>query len=143
MIDLESSCRELIDCQVELVSEWARLFGLDIVLTDAPPTGRIKVASGDWTFRRHGSGVCFTHEPSTRRVDVHDNFDKPELFDAWRLELFLESQGVLFRGRKLAEALNDVPVIKPVGRHFKFTSENNSNHSRPSPGTARDARSGP
>ena len=143
MIDIEASCRELIARQVELVSEWARQFGLEMILTAAPSTGNITVTSGEWTFRRHGLGVCFTHHPSNQCVDIHDKFDEPELFDAWRLELFLESQGILFRGKKLAEVLNNVSTLRHVGRHFKFTCDSDRCQARQSRVSAHHARSNP
>lgn len=141
VINIEASCRELIACQVELVSEWARKFGLDMILTAAPSEGNFTVTSGKWTFRRHGLGVCFTHRLSNQCVDIHDKFDEPELFDAWRLELFLESRGILFRGKKLAEALNKLSTLTQVGRHFKFTCDSNRCQARQSRISAQNEQS--
>jgi len=94
-----------------------------MIVTEAPWRGEIMVGGGIWRFRRHGAGVDFIRTSDNTRVDIQDKFASPDLFDLWRMELFLESRGALVRGRKLAELVSTLPEIKQANRHFYFLND--------------------
>ena len=83
------------ELQTLLVAELRRAFpgfkDLEF-LTDAPKTGCLDTARGLWLFRKHGAGFSFVNAQGVW-VDVHRDFGSPELFDAWRIELYLASVG--------------------------------------------------
>ena len=57
-----------------------------------PKTGSLFVVNENWTFQRHGLGVCFTGQSSGKVIDVHTFLNKyPKAFDAWRLQQYFES----------------------------------------------------
>jgi hypothetical protein len=57
-----------------------------------PKAGSLFVVNENWTFQRHGLGVCFTGQSSGKVIDVHTFLNKyPKAFDAWRLQQYFES----------------------------------------------------
>ena len=91
-------------------------------MTDAPKTGEIIVSEDKWSFRRHGLGVDFIRASDEIDVDIHDEFARPDRFDLWRLELFLESKGALIRRPLLADLVSRVPGIEQAGGHYFFAT---------------------
>ncbi|MEC4091932.1 MULTISPECIES: DUF6896 domain-containing protein [Pseudoalteromonas] len=61
------------------------------LLINLPKYGRIKVDDMYWNFKKHGAGVEFSCVDDGRLVDVCEHIDQPDLFDEWRLSLYLES----------------------------------------------------
>ncbi|MBO6798148.1 hypothetical protein [Maricaulis sp.] len=122
-VDIESCCRELVGFQLTLVRTWSETFGLDMVETASPGTGEIMAGNERWRYRRHGLGVDFVRLSDGVDVDIHDEFARPELFDLWRLELFLESRGVLIRQPLLEGLVMKISGVERIGRHYFFTCE--------------------
>ena len=84
-----------MELQTLLVSEFRKAYpGVKDFqhLLDAPETGCLETARGLWLFRKHGAGFSFVNAQGVW-VDVHRRFGDPELFDTWRLKLYLESTG--------------------------------------------------
>ncbi|WP_224243123.1 DUF6896 domain-containing protein [Hyalangium gracile] len=91
--------RQFVSLQAELVKAWLRFHpeGLDPWASRRLPRhGEIFVRGESWSFHRHGVGVDFQGQDSRRMVDVHRGVGTPELFDSWRLMLYLESLNVGF-----------------------------------------------
>lgn len=61
------------------------------LLFNLPKHGRIKVDDMYWNFKKHGAGVEFSSVDDGRLVDVCEHINQPNLFDEWRLSLYLES----------------------------------------------------
>lgn len=59
-------------------------------LLDFPKQGTIKLDDSNWNFSRHGKGIKFYQDTSSKAkiVDVHCNITEPELFDLWRLSQY-------------------------------------------------------
>lgn len=53
--------------------------------------GRVVAEGSTWSFSKHGSGVRFKSVPSGIVVDVHNEFQRPDLFDHWRLRTYFGS----------------------------------------------------
>lgn len=62
-------------------------------LSGFPKKGVINLDLDQWTFRKHGIGICFTRENNTYPsvVDIHNHFGQPLYVDSWRLVLFFEA----------------------------------------------------
>jgi len=58
-----------------------------------PQSGVIEVDNQRWRFSRHGAGYTFRDESTGRSVNAHEYLDTPSVFDAFRLETYLESLG--------------------------------------------------
>jgi hypothetical protein len=89
--------RQFVSLQGELVKAWVRFHpeGLDPWASRRLPRhGEIFARGESWQFHRHGVGVDFQGQESRRMVDVHRGVGTPELFDTWRLMLYLESLNV-------------------------------------------------
>ncbi|WP_271188250.1 DUF6896 domain-containing protein [Maricaulis virginensis] len=111
----------LIELQRSLHQSWCQTFGPSSVETDAPLRGLLEVAGERWAFRRHGAGVEFKRQGDEVAVDIHDRFDDPDVFDIWRLELFLESKAIVVRGRALEQSLMDSGRCLLSGQHYTLT----------------------
>ena len=73
---------------------------MDEFLFRVPKTTKLSVNGETWSCSKHGLGVLFTG-PNSLRVDVHQRFSEPNLFDEWRLQIYFRSQGR--KGVKLLE----------------------------------------
>ena len=73
---------------------------VDEFLCRVPKTTELSVNGETWSCSKHGLGVLFTG-PNSLRVDVHQRFSEPNLFDEWRLQIYFGSQGR--KGVKLLE----------------------------------------
>ena len=86
--------RQFVSLQAELVRAWLHFHpeALDPWATRRLPRhGELFARGESWHFHRHGVGVDFQGQESRRMVDVHRAVGTPELFDTWRLMLYLES----------------------------------------------------
>lgn len=61
------------------------------LLFNLPKRGEIEVDGRCWNFKKHGVGVEFSNVDDGTIVDVCERIDQPNLFDEWRLSLYLES----------------------------------------------------
>jgi hypothetical protein len=89
--------RRYVVLQAELVKAW--LLGHPGALDPwasrrLPRHGELFVRGERWFFHRQGVGVDFQGEESRRVVDVHRGVGTPDIFDTWRLMLYLESLNV-------------------------------------------------
>lgn len=62
---------------------------------DFPRKGYLKVNNEDWSFRRHGLGILFEryNKVPNIKIDVTNFIDNPNIFDTWRLSIYLNSIG--------------------------------------------------
>lgn len=74
------------------------------LLFNLPKHGKIKVDNIYWNFKKHGAGVEFCSVENGAIVDVCEHIDQPNLFDEWRLSLYLES--IHKEGFKLKDELS-------------------------------------
>jgi hypothetical protein len=93
--------RDALRCIQELVLLQGRLccllgasYQFDEMLFTVPRTGSLELDGECWEFRKHGGGVAFTRPRDGVAVDAHKHLDRPEAFDAWRLDRFCEAAGV-------------------------------------------------
>lgn len=130
--NLNKLIQQLICYQVALISAFIRLHpGLKDwqFLLDFPKSGEIEIDSHVWIFNKHGSGLLFRNVSTGEVVDVHKHINNMEIFDAWRLEQFLDSVGVSSDEYDLADCmvtLKEQGVIKSsnVGNgYFELVSD--------------------
>lgn len=59
-------------------------------LLDFPKNGCVNINGDVWNFSKHGKGIRFFMEGShvVKVVDVHNNINRPELVDTWRLSQY-------------------------------------------------------
>jgi hypothetical protein len=118
--------RRFVDTQVALVAAFHRAFARGegmFWFREIPQAGEMELDGRRWQYTRHGGGVAF-YDPSSRRsIDVHDKFDRPHMFDAWRLHLYFGSLGrtgmkMLERacGRRGISAKDAVEMLVPHWR---------------------------
>lgn len=86
------------------VGEWQPGFAeaLSISRTNLPRTGELEVEGATWKYQFHGGGVEFWGTAPRRTIDCHIHLDRPDLFDAWRLERYFGSLGS--KGVRLLES---------------------------------------
>ena len=85
--------RRVVKLQTLLITEFCRSYpGVkdSSSLRRAPGTGCLDTTEGYWLFRRHGAGVCFLNAQGVE-IDAHRAFGSSDLFDVWRIHLYLES----------------------------------------------------
>lgn len=70
-------------------------------LESMPRSGQVQLDGAEWQFMRHGAGVCFKQAGSGVTVDILDAFERPALFDLWRLRIYFGSLGI--RGQKILQ----------------------------------------
>ncbi|WAS99273.1 DUF6896 domain-containing protein [Nannocystis punicea] len=86
--------RRFVDTQVALVAAFHRAFARgEFWFREIPQVGAMELDGRRWEYVRHGGGVGFYERVSRRAIDVHDKFDRPHMFDAWRLQLYFGSLG--------------------------------------------------
>jgi uncharacterized protein DUF6896 len=88
---LLSEATRYVELQTLLVTEFCRCYPeARSALHKAPRTGCLSTTEGFWLFKKHGAGVSFVNALGVW-VDPHVEFGSPDLFDAWRIHLYLES----------------------------------------------------
>lgn len=93
MSSLLTEINRFVELQTMLLTEFCRRYpqAADCQwLIEAPGTGCLSTREGLWLFRKHGAGVSFVNAEGVW-IDPHRAVESPELFDAWRLQLYLES----------------------------------------------------
>jgi len=122
--------RRFVVLQSELVKAWllSHPDALDPwAARRLPRHGEIFVRGERWFFHRQGVGVDFQGEESRRVVDVHRALGTPEVFDTWRLMLYLESLNVstmrvgareflMDDERSIEQWLKELEILGLVGR---------------------------
>lgn len=84
----------LVHLQCQLIRALFNQFGpIDRFCFTVPSRGGVEACDEKWEFTKHGLGVKFVSSGGLV-VDCHKNLDHSECFDAWRLSIFLESQGI-------------------------------------------------
>ena len=81
--------KKITDTQASLVNDY-------LVLAAAqggwPKLGQLNSGGGQWEFRKHGTGVCFTNLQTKEEIDAHTGMEQfPHGFDEWRLEIYFSS----------------------------------------------------
>jgi hypothetical protein len=109
--DLVEEILDLLRLQKHLTNAWAVRFGNTVEVPQSLRSGNIAADRIVWRYRKHGSGVEFIRSSDGLRVDIHDNFECPDSFDEWRLEIFLESRGLSFPENMLAAMLSDCSKV--------------------------------
>ena len=61
------------------------------LLFNLPKNGKINTDDMHWNFKKHGAGVEFSSIDDGRLIDICEHIDQPDLFDEWRLTIYLES----------------------------------------------------
>lgn len=89
-----------------------------ILLFNLPKYGKIKVDDSYWNFKKHGAGVEFSSVDDGVIVDVCEHIDQANLFDEWRLSLYLES--IHKEAFKLKDELSDLCESGQVQRSKKY-----------------------
>jgi hypothetical protein len=86
---------EYVSLQAKLHQAFQNKFGevKDKFLTSIPKTGELSVEDLKWDFQKHGSGVIFTNKKTNVKIDVHEMFVASNLFDQWRLRIYIGSLG--------------------------------------------------
>ena len=59
-----------------------------------PRTGKVTVHNAVWSFKKHGAGFEFKNGETHEIVDIHKYITNYEIFDPWRVALYLESVGI-------------------------------------------------
>ena len=131
--ELESYTR----LQQGLLNSLREQLKVDGSLASLPRSGELTFDGGIWKFTRHGTGARFEQRATGVVVDIHDEFEHPELFDAWRLRTYFGSLGkrgekslqkaVDVRGQPMEKALEQVlstlsatGQVEQVGRHYRL-----------------------
>jgi hypothetical protein len=86
---------EYVSLQEKLCQTLQKKFGevKDKFLTSIPKSGELCVEGLKWNFQKHGSGVLFTNNKTNVKVDIHEMFVASNLFDQWRLRIYIGSLG--------------------------------------------------
>ena len=93
MPKLLNEIRRFVELQNLLITEFCRCYPQvkdSRTLHHAPRTGCLSTMEGLWLFRKHGAGICFLNAQGVE-IDSHRAFGSPDLFDAWRIRIYLES----------------------------------------------------
>ncbi len=87
-----------VELQSNLISTFQQRFPQIIdseYLLNSPRSGSILSQEEEWQFQRHGVGICFAGQKSSKVVDAHVGMlEYPQAFDAWRLFQYFESIGI-------------------------------------------------
>lgn len=59
-------------------------------LIDVPKSGLLEIDGECWSFSKHGTGLTFESQNNVV-INAHRHLNSPELFDSWRILLYLES----------------------------------------------------
>lgn len=91
LVDLQTRLLAAFNQQNPNVSDWETLL-------DFPRSGSVSPLERVWDFKRHGVGLRFVERHKGTVVDMHQYLRDPKVFDAWRLEQYLESIDANFSG---------------------------------------------
>ncbi len=86
------------------------------LLLDFPRSGEVGCRGEIWSFHRHGVGLLFENQSSNCVIDVHRAIECTEIFDAWRLEIYLESIGKRLSREDLVQNLNQLVEERQIAR---------------------------
>lgn len=101
-VDVQSTLLRVLAERVQLGAEF---------FNDLEP-GSISIGEDAWTYHGHGRGITFARTGVVVNVDVAPSAD--DVFDAWRLAVYLESRGlasVLHNGREYSVEEGDIAAI--------------------------------
>jgi hypothetical protein len=86
LIGLQAELLAVFESQYPTVHDWE-------LLLDCPKSGRVRLGSEGWSFRKHGAGLSFEGDRGGAIVDLHKNLKDTGSFDEWRVLQYLESRG--------------------------------------------------
>lgn len=84
----------------------------EALLLDFPTSGSLHCMGVEWVFQKHGLGFRFTCHSTGEFIDIHSEFQNPEVFDAWRLAIHLESTG---HYREESDVMSDLRELAKSG----------------------------
>lgn len=94
-------------------------------LLDCPKQGIIKLGDNIWHFSKHGKGIKFYQNNSSKAkvVDVHCNITVPESFDLWRLSQYFELDNDHELSLLLDEMVEDGDLLLISDKYYIFTNK--------------------
>ena len=62
-------------------------------LSNVPKSGEVSIGDENWTYTKHGLGVCFLNSKTKVKIDFHRVSSGAECFDPWGLSIYFGSLG--------------------------------------------------
>lgn len=76
--------------------------------------GVISFLDSQWAYNKHGCGIRFERDTDGLIVDNDRHFDKPYLFDCWRIEQYAELKGEILFNRQDIKNFFDLFLEKVI-----------------------------
>jgi hypothetical protein len=87
-----------------------------IRLLDFPRNGYLEIDNEVWRFHKHGSGISFEREGNDPKliVDMARFVNQPEIFNGWRLSIYLNSINYYIDDSDLDNKLKKMELDKVI-----------------------------